>query len=118
MVGTAELRIQEGEPGQWRRVIDTHADAPDDFLAPGHEAVVEAESTRWGRARWWSWSGKHIRGPASMLGSHGGLPRVSECRVQSARKHYRDSRRCHRDDPTLVELELEAQVPLRRELPT
>jgi len=40
--------IQEGEPGQWRRVIDTYADAPDDFLAPGHEAVVEGREYRVG----------------------------------------------------------------------
>ena len=33
--------IQEGEPGEWRRVIDTSADAPDDFFSPGEEAVVE-----------------------------------------------------------------------------
>ena len=38
--------LQEGEPGQWRRVIDT--DAPDDFLAPGHEAVVEGREYRVG----------------------------------------------------------------------
>jgi len=40
--------IQEGEPGQWRRVIDTYANAPDDFLAPGREAVVEGRQYRVG----------------------------------------------------------------------
>jgi isoamylase len=40
--------IHEGEPGQWRRVIDTGADPPDDFLAPGHEAVVESREVRVG----------------------------------------------------------------------
>jgi glycogen operon protein len=35
------FRIQEGEPGEWRRVIDTDAEAPSDFLSPGEEAVVD-----------------------------------------------------------------------------
>jgi glycogen operon protein len=34
------FRIQEGEPGQWRRVIDTGRPSPDDFAEPGAESVV------------------------------------------------------------------------------
>jgi glycogen operon protein len=33
--------LQEGEPGQWARVVDTYADTPGDFLEPGGEAIVE-----------------------------------------------------------------------------
>jgi glycogen operon protein len=33
--------LHEGEPGEWRRVIDTSAEAPDDFLGPGDESLVE-----------------------------------------------------------------------------
>jgi isoamylase len=32
--------IQEGESGQWRRVIDTSLDSPDDFCGPGVEVCV------------------------------------------------------------------------------
>jgi glycogen operon protein len=42
------FELQEGEPGQWRRVIDTYAEAPEDFLAPGDELVVEDREYRVG----------------------------------------------------------------------
>jgi glycogen operon protein len=34
------FRIQEGEPAQWRRVIDTGRPSPDDFAEPGAEPAV------------------------------------------------------------------------------
>jgi len=42
------FEIQEGEAGRWRRVADTSLDAPDDFLGPGDEAVVEGRQYRVG----------------------------------------------------------------------
>ncbi len=33
------FRIQEGNPQEWGRVIDTARSSPDDFLEPGHELV-------------------------------------------------------------------------------
>lgn len=36
--------LQEGEPGEWRRVIDTSRASPDDVREPGDEAPVESRS--------------------------------------------------------------------------
>lgn len=36
--------VQEGESGQWRRVIDTSLDSPDDFCAPGAEVWLTSQT--------------------------------------------------------------------------
>jgi len=36
--------MQEGESGQWRRVIDTSLESPDDFCAPGVEVCVTSQT--------------------------------------------------------------------------
>ncbi|MDQ3621141.1 MAG: isoamylase [Verrucomicrobiota bacterium] len=35
------FRIQEGEPGEWSRVFDTHLPSPEDIVEPGGEPCVE-----------------------------------------------------------------------------
>jgi glycogen operon protein len=34
--------VQDGEPGAWRRAVDTHLPSPDDIAEPGSEAVLNA----------------------------------------------------------------------------
>jgi glycogen operon protein len=38
--------IQEGQPGDWLRVVDTARESPDDILEPGRECRVESETYR------------------------------------------------------------------------
>jgi glycogen operon protein len=43
-----DFEVQEGEPREWRRVIDTSRDSPHDFLEPGSESALP--SLRYGLA--------------------------------------------------------------------
>jgi isoamylase len=36
------FELQEGEPADWRRVMDTSVASPQDFLEPGQEAILES----------------------------------------------------------------------------
>ena len=38
--------VQEGQAGQWRRVVDTALESPDDFLEPGAEMTLPAQVYR------------------------------------------------------------------------
>jgi glycogen operon protein len=38
------FEVQDGEPGEWRRVIDTARPSPDDIRDPGHEAPVASRT--------------------------------------------------------------------------
>jgi glycogen operon protein len=35
-----EFAVQDGAPGEWRRVVDTDSDSPDDIREPGREAPL------------------------------------------------------------------------------
>lgn len=37
-----QFTVQEGAPGQWRRVVDTSRPSPDDIVEPGQEASLDA----------------------------------------------------------------------------
>jgi isoamylase len=37
-----DFTVQEGQPGQWRRVVDTAIDQPNDILEPGREELLHS----------------------------------------------------------------------------
>jgi isoamylase len=37
-----DFHVQEGQPGDWRRVVDTARKSPDDICEPGHEPKLES----------------------------------------------------------------------------
>jgi hypothetical protein len=87
------FEIQEGEAGQWRRVADTSLGAPDDFLDPGDEAVVEGRVS--GQAALGGGSGQVIglggsaRSPEAPRGSR----RVPERRAEVLARTVASARR-------------------------